>query len=90
MKVLKERINFLSSTLRQQTKTDKNTTMNLCKFVADHEFTCRTTCLNKKEGKIMPVKIVFPDTLVKNSFMKNVNKLKILQISLKILASTIT
>ena len=51
--------------------------MNLCKFIAGREVTCKSTCLGKKEeGKIRPVKIVFPDDIVKNSFMKNLNKLK--------------
>ena len=51
--------------------------MNLCKFIVDREVTCKSTCLNKKkEGKIRPVKIVLPDDIVKNSFMKNLNKLK--------------
>ena len=29
-----------------------------------------------EEGKIRPVKVVFPDTIVKTLFMKNLNKLK--------------
>ena len=51
--------------------------MNLCKFIVDHEVTCKTTLLGQtEEGKTKPVKIVFPDAVVKNSFMKNLNKLK--------------
>ena len=50
--------------------------MNLCKFVVDHKITCKSACLNKKEGKIRPVKIVFPDTIVKTCFVKNLNKFK--------------
>ena len=44
--------------------------MNVCKFIVDHEAICKFTCLGKKEeGKIRPVKIVFPDAIVKNSFI---------------------
>ena len=51
--------------------------MNLCKFIVDREVTCKLIRLGtKEEGKIRPVKIVLPDVLVKNSFMKNLNKLK--------------
>ena len=51
--------------------------MNLCKFIVDGKVTCKSTCLGKKEeGKIRPVEIVFPDAIVKNSFIKNLNKLK--------------
>ena len=51
--------------------------MNLCKFIVDREVTCKSTCLGKKEeGKIRPSKVVLPDAVVKNSFMKNLNKLK--------------
>ena len=51
--------------------------MNLCKFIVDHEVTCKTTLLGQtEEGKTKPVKIVFPDAVVKNSFMKSLNKLK--------------
>ena len=53
------------------------TLLNLCKFIVDREVTCKSTSLGKKEeGKIRPVKIVFPDAIVKNYFMKNLNKLK--------------
>ena len=48
-----------------------------CFCIVDREVTCKSTFLGKKEeGKIMPVKIVFPDAIVKNYFMKNLNKLK--------------
>ena len=56
--------------------------MNLCKFIVDREVTCKSTRLGKKEeGKIRPVKtvlyaVICPDDIVKNSFMKNLNKLK--------------
>ena len=51
--------------------------MNLCKFIVDRQVTCKSTCLGKKEeGKISPIKILFPDDIVKNYFMKNLNKLK--------------
>ena len=45
--------------------------------MVDREVTCKSARLGKKEeDKIRPVKIVFPDAIVKNSFMKNLNKLK--------------
>ena len=51
--------------------------MNLCKCIVDREVTSKSTRLGKKEeGKIRPVKIVFPGAIVKNCFMKNLNKLK--------------
>ena len=61
----------------QSNESHKNTIMNLCKFIVDREVTCKSTRLGKKkEGKIRPVRIVFPDDIVKNSFMKNLKKLK--------------
>ena len=39
--------------------------MNLCKFIVDREVACTSTRL----GKIL-------DAMVKNSFMKNINKLE--------------
>ena len=61
----------------QSNESDKNTIMNLCKFIVDGKVTCKSTRLGKKEeGKIRPVEIVFPDAIVKNSFIKNLNKLK--------------
>ena len=51
--------------------------MNLCRFIVDREVTCKSTRLGKKkEGKIRLVKIVFPEAIVKNSFINNLNKLK--------------
>ena len=32
----------------QSNESDKNTIMNLCKFIVDHEVTCKSTCLIKK------------------------------------------
>ena len=47
------------------------TLLNLCKFIVGREVTCKSASLGKKEeGKIRPVKIVFPDAIAKNSFRK--------------------
>ena len=32
----------------QSNESDKNTIMNLCKFIVDHEVTRKSTCLTKK------------------------------------------
>ena len=66
---------FVFNLQEQSYESHKNTIMNLCIFILDHEITCKSTSLNKK-GKIRPVKIVFPDAIVKNPFMQNLNKLK--------------
>lgn len=50
--------------------------MNLCKFIVDHMITCKSICLNKKEGQITQVKMVFQDAKVKKYFMKNTNETK--------------
>ena len=61
----------------QSNESDKITIISICKFIVDREVTCKSTRLGKKEeGKIRPVTIVSLDTIVKNSFMKNINKLK--------------
>ena len=61
----------------ESNESDKNTIMNLCKFIVDREVTCESIRLGRKEeGKIRPGKKVFPDAIVKNCFMKNLNKLK--------------
>ena len=61
----------------QSNESDKNTIMNLCKFIVDREVTCKSTRLGKKEeAKSRLVKKVFSDAIVKNSFMKNLNKLE--------------
>ena len=58
----------------QSNETDKNTIINLCTFVVDRDVTCNSTGLDKKEeGKISPVKIVLPDAIIKNYFVKNLN-----------------
>ena len=75
---VKRATNVIVFNLQEQSnESDKNTIMNLCKFIVDRMVTCKLIRLGKKEeGKIRPVKIVFPDVLVKNSFMKNLNELK--------------
>ena len=51
--------------------------MSLCKCIVDLKVTCKSMRLDKmEEGKIRPVKVVFPDAIVKTLFMKNLNKLK--------------
>lgn len=61
----------------QNNESDKNTIINLCKCIVDREVACKSIHLGKKEeGKFRPVKVVFADAIVKNSFMKNLNKLK--------------
>ena len=51
--------------------------MSLCKCIVDLKVTCKSKRLDKmEEGKIRPVKVVFPDAIVKTLFMKNLNKLK--------------
>ena len=58
----------------QNNESDKVTIINLCKFIVDRKVICKSICLGKKEeGKIRPVKIVFPNTIVKNYFMKSLN-----------------
>ena len=69
--------NIVFNFQEQGNKSDKNTMINLCKFIADRNVTYKSKRLGKnKEGKIGPLMKVFPDAIVRNYFMKNLNKLK--------------